>query len=242
MKNKIILLSILILLVSSVSSCSFENKMATEWYCPDWAAHAQYNKPVNVLDTESALGRYAQKTKEISLKDIALIHGHLCDGLVISYIEIKAVLEKLFPNGIIDRTDLRVVSKNGPCWVDTASMMTGARINFGTLSIDPKIGDGFIIQRISTGEAYDVHLKKGIFSEKQAQLENKIRTLRKQGKEVSPEDIDKAETMANNLSKTLLNSAPDKILDIKPLKDYKFDLKFSTGKRGDIINKFAGRV
>jgi len=242
MKNKIISLLILVFIVSTVTSCSYKKKMATEWYFPDWAASSQYNKPVKVLDTESALGRYAQKTKELSLRDIALIHGHLCDGLVISYLEIKAVLEKLFPDGIIDRTDLRVVSKNGPCWVDTVSAMTGARINFGTLSIDPKIGDGFIIQRISTGEAYDVHLKKGVFPKEQADLENKIRTLRKQGKEVSPEDIDKAEIMANNLSKTLLNSAPDKILDIKPLKDYKFDFEFSTGKRGDIINKLVPRI
>lgn len=190
---------------------------ANEWYYPCWAVKS--NNSIKVLDTESALGRYSKNTKILYLKDIALVHGHLCDGLVISYIEIKSVLEKLFTNGIVDRTDLRIVSKNGPCWVDAASMMTGARINFGTLSIDPKIGDGFIIQRISTGETYDVHLKEGIFPKEQADLENKIRKQREEGKQVSAEDINKVEKMQNELSKKLLNSLPDKILEIKNLSD-----------------------
>lgn len=237
MKNKIILLIITMFFAISLPSWSCAKKETAEWYYPEWAVNTRYNQSIKVLDTESALGRYATQTKTISLKDLALIHGHLCDGLVISYIEIKAVLEKLFPDGIIDRTDLRVVSKNGPCWVDTASMMTGARINFGTLSIDPQIGDGFIIQKISTGEAYDVHLKEGIFPKEQAELENKIRTLVKQGKKVSPDDIDKVEKMQNELSKKLLNTSPNEILDIKKLENYNYEFKFQTGNRGDIINK-----
>jgi len=62
-------------------------------------------------------------------------------------------LERIFPDGVVDRTDLRAVSKNGPCWVDAVMFMTGARLNFQTLRIDNSVGDGFIIQRISTGEA-----------------------------------------------------------------------------------------
>jgi hypothetical protein len=47
---------------------------------------------------------------------------------------------------VVDRTDLRVVSKNGPCWVDAACWLTGARINFQTLRVDASVGDGFIVQ------------------------------------------------------------------------------------------------
>ena len=81
-------------------------------------------------DTDSTPGRYNLQTKEIGLKDIARIHGHMCDGLVIAFVEIKAVLSKVFPDGVVDRTDLQVVSKNGPCWADAAAFLTGARINF----------------------------------------------------------------------------------------------------------------
>lgn len=239
--RKLSLLLTVLVMAGIIAACTPVPNAASEWYYPDWAASAKYNEPIRVLDTESALGRYASKTKEIKLEDLALIHGHLCDGLVISYVEIKAVLEKLFPDGIVDRTDLRAVSKNGPCWVDAAAMMTGARTNFGTLSIQPEIGDGFIIQKISTGEAYSVHLKPGIFPKEQADLEGKIRKLRAEGKPVSPEDIDKVEKMANDLSRKLLNTPPDEVLDIKPMRGYKYEFKFAVGKRGDIVNKDVSR-
>lgn len=212
---------------------------SSDWFYSSELAKAKYNKPIIVRDTDSALGRYSQKTKEIGLKDLARIHGHACDGLVIAFVEIKAVLEKLFPDGVADRTDLRVVSKNGPCWVDAASLMTGARINFKTLRLD-KIGDGFIVQRISTGEAYDVHLKPGVFPEDQAALEGKIRKLRSEGKPVSAQDINTVEKMADALNLKLLTTPPDKLLDIKPLPDFKFaanDTVEVFGNRGDIINK-----
>jgi formylmethanofuran dehydrogenase subunit E len=208
-----------------------------DWFYPQWAATAPYNKPITVRDTDSALGRYNIKTKEIGLKDIARIHGHMCDGLVIAFVEIKAVLEKLFPDRIVDRTDLCVVSKNGPCWADAAAFLTGARINFRTMRIDASVGDGFVIQRMSTGEAYDVHLKQGVFPEEQRTLENKIRSLRAQGKPVTAEDIDMVEKMGDALSLKLLITPPEQILDIKKLENYKFNFADLFGNRGDIINK-----
>jgi len=214
---------------------------SVDWFFPEWAAKAKYNEPIAVRDTDSALGRYSLKTKEISLKDLARIHGHLCDGLVISYIEIKAVLKKLFPDGVVDRTDLRAVSKNGPCWVDTVLMMTGSRINFQTLRIEASIGDGFIIQRISTGEAYDVHLKPGVFPADQAALEGNMRKMRSEGKPVTAEEINKVEKMADALSEKLLNSSPDDILNIKPLTGYKFSFTDMFGNRGDVVNKSMPR-
>ncbi len=141
-----------------------------DWFYPEWAANAAYNKPIVVRDTDSALGRYNLRTKELGIKDLVRIHSHMCDGLVISFVAIKAALNKLYPDGIVDRTDLQVVSKNGPCWVDTAALMTGARINFKTLRIDAAIGNGFILQRISTGEAYQVHLKTDVFPAELAKL------------------------------------------------------------------------
>ncbi|OPY08613.1 MAG: FmdE, Molybdenum formylmethanofuran dehydrogenase operon [Syntrophus sp. PtaB.Bin001] len=227
----------LVVSVSAVSAGEGKTDNSADWFYPEWAAKAKYNTSVAVWDTDSALGRYSTTTKEIGLKDLARIHGHLCDGLVISYIEIKAVLNKLFPDGKVDRTDLRVVSKNGPCWVDAVSFMTGARINFQTLRIDASVGDGFIIQKISTGEAYSVHLKPGVFPAEQAKLESKIRKARSQGQNVSARDIDIVEGMADDLSKRLLNTPPDEILTIKSLPEYRFAFNDMFGGRGDIVNK-----
>lgn len=213
-----------------------------DWFYPEWVATAKYNQPIEVRDTDSALGRYSVHTKEIGLKDLARVHGHLCDGLVIAFVEVKAVLEKLFPDGIVDRTDLRAVSKNGPCWVDVVSMMTGARIHFQTLRIDASIGDGFIIQKISTGEAYEVHLKPGIFPKEQAELETKIRKKAIQGETVSPEEIDRFEQMGNALIYKLLNTPPEEILDIIPRPGYLFQFNDLYGTRGDVINKNVPRT
>jgi formylmethanofuran dehydrogenase subunit E len=214
---------------------------SADWFYPEWAATAKYNKPIVVRDTDSALGRYSLKTKEIGLKDLARIHGHMCDGLVIAFVEIKAVLENLFPDGVVDRTDLRAVSKNGPCWVDTVAMMTGARINFQTLRIDNNIGDGFVIQRISTGQAYDVHLKPAVFPKEQADLENMIRRLRAQEKSVLARDIDKVEKMADALSLRMLTKPPSELLEIKLLPGYRFKWLDLCGERGDIINRSMPR-
>ncbi len=213
------------------------DSFSSDWYYPEWVAKAKYNTTIKVLDTESALGRYALKPKEIGLKDLVKFHGHLCDGLVIAYIEIREVFNLLFPDGIVDRTDLRVVSKNGPCWIDAAMYMTGARINFKTLRVDNSIGDGFIIQRISTGETYSVHLKPGVFPKEMSELEAKIKKLRFEGKPVDPEDIDTLEKMAEQLIRKLLNTSPSEILEIKRLENYQFIPIDLFGERTDILNK-----
>lgn len=228
-----------LLFVATGQSFASEGKTdnSPDWFFPSWAAKAKYNKPILVKDTDSALGRYSPKTKEIGLKDIARIHGHMCDGMVIAFVEIKAVLEKLFPNGVVDRTDLRAVSKNGPCWVDTVAIMTGARINFQTLRIDNTTGDGFIIQKISTGQTYDVHLKPDVFPKEQAELEGMIRKTRSQGSPAAKSDIDAVEKMADALSLKLLSTPPADLLVVKELPAYKFSAADLFGNRGDVINK-----
>jgi hypothetical protein len=115
--------------------------------------------------------------------------------------------------------------------------MTGARINFRTLRIDASIGDGFIIQKTSTGEAYDVHLKPGVFPADQAALEAKIRGLRAEGKPVTAQDIDTVEKMGDSLSLRLLTTSPEQLLEIKKLENYKFNFADLFGNRGDVINK-----
>lgn len=231
----------LFLIFPSVSRPQGKTDNSSDWFYPKWASTAKYNQTILVMDTDSALGRYSLKTKEVGLKDLVRFHGHLCDGLVIAFIEIKAALEKLFPNKIIDRTDLRIVSKNGPCWVDAAMYLTGARLNFQTLRIDNSIGDGFIIQKISTGEAYKVHLKPGVFPKEMSQLEESIRSKRAKGMMVEAGEIDQVEEMANSLIKKLLSTPPEQLLDLEPVPQYQFRAFDFIGERGDVINKFMPR-
>jgi len=216
---------------------------AVEDFYPQWAAAARYLRPLMVVDTDSALGRRNLHPKLIRLKDMARMHGHLCDGLVTAWVELETALRQLFPDGIVDRADVRVVSKNGPCWVDAAAWMTGARINQGTLELDNSVGDGFIVQRISTGQTIRVSLRPGVYPAETAALERQIRSERARGETVSAAEIDGFESEANAYSRRLLNTPPQQVVVLQRLTDYSFP-DHSTNPvaaRSDIINSNAPR-
>jgi len=199
-------------------------------------------KPVLVRDTDSALGRYNLYPKKLDIKTLARAHGHLCDGLVLAYVELSNTLPKLFKDGVIDRTDIRVVAKNSPCLVDTSALMSGARINHRTLSLDNSLGGSFIIQRISTGEAYKVSLSDKNFIKALKTKEGEIRQKQKRHETVTPQDIDEVEALAFEAMKTMLNTDPKKLLKITKLKHYKYRFKIDDiGPRSDVGNKSVGR-
>jgi len=221
-----------------------ERAAASEDFYPDWAATTRNSEPLWVRDTDSALGRINLHPKQLTLKNMASMHGHLCDGLVISWIELRAALRELFPQRVVERTDLRVVSKNGPCWVDAAAWMTGTRVNHGTLVLDNTVGNGFIVQRVSKGEAVRAWLRPGVFPAELAELERSIRARRSQGTAVEPEEIDRAEALAAELSKRLLNQPAEEVVEVERLADFDFPAQSPNliAPRGDIINRDAART
>lgn len=212
-------------------------------FYPPWAAAARHLRPIAVLDTDSAIGRRSLHPKWITLKDMARMHGHLCDGLVTSWVELSAALGKLFPNGVIDRTDVRAVSRNCPCCADAAAWMTGARVNQGTLMLDNAIGDGFIVQRISTGKAVRVWLRAGVYPSRLAELERSIRSRRASGKAVSADAIDRFEREADAYSRRLLDTPPEQAVALEEPADFVFPERSSNpiAPRSDIINRDAPR-
>lgn len=211
---------------------------------PLWAAQARYIQPLVVVDTDSALGRRNLHPKRITLKEVARMHGHLCDGLVTAWVELSAALRNLFPDGIVDRADVRVVAKNGPCWDDAGAWMTGARVNQSTLVLDNSVGDSFIVQRISTGGAVRVSLRAGIYPAQLAALEQSIRSRRARGGKVPPADIDRFEIEADAYSRKLLNTPPDQAVLIEPLTNFHFpDHSLNPiAPRSDIINRDEPRT
>ncbi|BAF72368.1 formylmethanofuran dehydrogenase subunit E family protein [Sulfurovum sp. NBC37-1] len=199
-------------------------------------------KPVLVKDTDGALGRYNLYPKKLDIKTLARAHGHLCDGLVLAYVELSNTLPKLFADGVIDRTDLRVVAKNSPCLVDTSGLMSGARINHRTLSLDNSLGGSFIVQKISTGETYKVELADTGFIKALKNKEKEIRTKQKKGEKITPKDIDEVEALAFEAMTYMLNTDPGKLLKITKLKDYQYEFKIDDiGSRSDVINKNVSR-
>ncbi|QJA06525.1 hypothetical protein FVE67_06825 [Thermosulfurimonas marina] len=215
MRRRVAILLVICFWAGAAFAAEGSTDNTPDWFFPEWAARAPNNRPIRVLDTDSPLGRYSLKTKEIGLKDLARMHGHLCDGLVMAFLGIRYALEHLFPQGVVDRTDLRVVTRNSPCFVDAATLMTGARINFMTVRMDNSLKREWIVQRISTGETYHVRLRPGVFPPNLARLEKKIKEMRKKGLPVSAELIDRYEAAMWAYNRKLLYTPVQELFEIK---------------------------
>jgi hypothetical protein len=88
-----------------------EKDIRPEWYFPEWLGTSPYAPVFEVKDTTNKYGRHAKATKIITLKDLIKFHGHFCGGLVESACALRVAFDLLFPEGIIDRTDLKIISK-----------------------------------------------------------------------------------------------------------------------------------
>ena len=158
---------------------------------------------LKVIDTDFSKGRLKLK-HELSLEDLEKFHGHLCDGLVVGFLGIKEGLNVLYPEGTIDRTNTRIVSKSSPCLTDVAVYVTGGRYQFNSFYVDNSIEDGFyIIQRKDNGKAVKVNMKKGI---KPAEI-NELGAKAIKG-ELPACDLDKLKRMEDNFSEKLLSTNP----------------------------------
>lgn len=74
-------------------------------------------------------------------------------GLAEGAVALKVAFDRLFPDGVVDRTDLRIASNNSACGGDVAAYLTGARTRFGSHLIDSELKDSdFVVQWVSSGK------------------------------------------------------------------------------------------
>ncbi|MBD3843833.1 MAG: hypothetical protein IE909_18545 [Campylobacterales bacterium] len=116
--------------------------------------------------------------------------------------------------------------------------MTGARINLKTLSLDNSMGGSFIVQKISTNEAYKVALADTTFLKELKAYEAYINEKIKNKEEVTAKDIDKVDALAFEVTKHLVNTHQKKLLKITKLENYNFQFQTKNfGARSNIRNK-----
>ncbi len=192
---------------------------------------------IKVIDTDFSKGRLILE-HTLTLRDLEKFHGHLCDGLVVGFLGIKEGLKVLYPNGIIDRTNTRIVSKSSPCLTDVAVYVTGGRYQFNTFYVDNAIKNGFfIIQRIDTGQSVSVGLKKGVKPEEISRLGT--RAIKG---ELPPCDLDKLKKMEDGFSKKLLSEDPKNNFLVAKINNFKWNpiLKNDFVKT-DVLNKYKSK-
>ena len=189
-----------------------------------------------VLDTESSHGRYSREYKQIRFEDMVKFHGHACDGLYRGTYALSVALGMLFPDGIVDRTDLRAVSRNSPCLGDAASYLTGARVRFGTQDVMNEPGVWYILQKISNLEAVYVYEEKGFFPEEISKIEYSLSQLSKY--QLPNKLTELKEKQDNWVRNILLSTKPGEHYFAKKL-DYKWiDVPYANkGVRSDILFK-----
>lgn len=180
-------LTIVLLLCGSASAADTDAEQSAGWYYPQWLAEAPHAPVFNVRDTVNKYGRYATGTKTITLKDLIKYHGHFCGGLVESATALRVAFDRLFPDGVIDRTDLMLASNNSACGGDVAAYLTGTRARFGSHLIDPALKESdFVVRRVSSGKSVRVVINAATYP-------NDVRTqMRKiESGKFEPADIDR---------------------------------------------------
>lgn len=132
------------------------------WYAPQVAK--PYAPVFEILATRGTQGRYYPYTYAVTVKDLAKMHGHDCEGLTHAANCCYVAFKILFPDGIIDRSVVWGISGKSPCWSDVTAYLTGARMQYGNLGFfkDKRYGHCIILYREDTEQAVLVTWKKGI--------------------------------------------------------------------------------
>lgn len=206
------------------------------WYAPEWL-DVPGLPSFEVVDTRSAQGRLDTRPKLVTVADLILFHGHACDGLLRGVWAMRALADTALPGQPFDRSDIVVVSKNSPCLGDLAAYLTGGRARFGTHRLDDTLGVGFIVQRLSTTEVWEVREEPGFFPALIAAWEAALL-----GDDLDP--ADKAELLAVHeaaqwdwVRSALVTSTPSEHYRVKRLDRVELPPALHEARRTDTVNR-----
>jgi len=204
-------------------SCEVKSELETELISPE----------ITVLDTDFSKGRLTLK-QQLSLGDLEKFHGHLCDGLVMGFLGIKEGLDVLYPNGIVDRTNTRIVSKSSPCLTDVAVYVSGGRYQFNSFYVDDSIEEGFyIIQRIDNGKTAKVALNSGVKPKEIDEL-----GMIAIAQELEACDLDRLRALEDDFTNKLLSTSAKENFTVKEINNFKWNPVLKNDYiKTDVLNK-----
>jgi formylmethanofuran dehydrogenase subunit E len=198
------------------------------------AAAMPYAPVVRVVDTVSSLGPLATEPQVVTLADLVRDHGHPCDGLLVAAAGIADGLKRLFPDGVVDRTDLVAAVNRSACYGDVAAYLTGARSRYGSLVIDPSLGDEWIVGRRSSGQSVRIILRAGFKPPELAGMERELRAAA-----CPPALIAAVQGLQRRFALAVLAVPPERAFEVLPLPRF----PYPTGEpRPDTAKRACGRV
>lgn len=214
MRNHTVVLLLSVVLITVIDARAAES----DWWSPEWLTKSRYSPSFEVRDTVNKYGRYADRTKTITLSDLIKFHGHFCGGLVESAGALKMAFDKLFPGGVVDRTDIRIASNNSACGGDVAAYLAGARTRFGSHVLDPKLTESeFVVQQISTGKAVRVRVKPEAYP-----TEVRVQMRKIESGHFTPKDIDIFQELQWDYARTIVTRPLAETFMLVDPADYKW--------------------
>lgn len=187
---------------------------------------------LKVIDTDFSKGQLTH-IQNIKYSDLVKFHGHSCDGLLEGMQALQLGLRVLYPDGVVDRTNTRVVSHSSPCLTDAAIYLTGGRYQYNTFYVDDNIPGMYIIQRIDNGKAVNVSRNKDV---KPAMID--IMGKKAVAKELSYSQLRALKQLEDEYAKKLRKSNPQTNFTVKELANYTWSPQLNSSFiKTDIINK-----
>lgn len=173
------------------------------------ALAAPFAPTIEVVDTVSSLGPLSAQPQTVTLTDLVRFHGHPCDGLVVAAAGMAYGLRYLFPKGVADRTDLAAEVNRSACYGDVVAYLTGARHRYGSLVIDPNLGDEWILFRRSTRQAVHVRLRPGIKPPELPVLERRLKQA-----DCPPALIARVQQLQRTFALAVLSRPPEQVFEV----------------------------
>lgn len=191
---------------------------------------------INVVDTDFSKGRLTNR-QVISLWDVQKLHGHLCDGLVVGFLGLREGLYRIYEDSLIDRTDIRIVTKSSPCIGDVGLYLSGGRYQFNSYYVDNSFEGVYIVQSAESNKAVVVRMKNGV---KPAEID--VLGAKAIRKELNACGLDSLKALEDDFSRKLLNGNPKDFFEVEWVDDFRWtpDLRNDFVKT-DVLNKNADK-
>ena len=171
---------------------------------------------LRVIDTDFSKGRL-ELEHTITLQDVEKFHGHLCDGVVVGFIALTEAFKRLYPEGVVDRTNTRIVSGGSPCISDTASYLSGGRYQFNTFYVSKDVPGLYVVQRIDTGEAVSVSLNPGVKPLQISEMGSKAVK-----RELDACELDTLKHLEDAFAAQLIAANPEEVFTVTPVPDFQW--------------------
>lgn len=187
---------------------------------------------IKVIDTDFSKGQLIN-IQTIKYSDLVKFHGHSCDGLLEGMQALMIGLAELYPDGIIDRTNTRVISKSSPCLTDAAIYITGGRYQYNSFFVSNNFDGLYIIQRIDNKKAVRIERKHGL---KPTEIDS-LGNLAIDNK-LSYTELQKLKKMEKNYANFLSKKSPKSNFTVEHMEEFKWLPVLNNNYiKTDIINK-----